>query len=154
MSYQLPTLGLGFFWQDLAVGQKFQTIKRTITETDLVNFISCTGMLEVIFIDSTYDGAIKGRPIPGALTYGLIEGILMQTMVQGTGLALLEVNKKMIAPVIVGDTVWAEVTITDIKPTSKNNRAVVTSFIDVKNQRNEVVISYTAKRLLAGKKGE
>ena len=40
-----PLLGHGFFWQDLEVGQKFQTFNRTVTETDLVNFISCTGML-------------------------------------------------------------------------------------------------------------
>ncbi|MDO5679104.1 MAG: acyl dehydratase [Pelistega sp.] len=146
-----PTLGLGFYWQDLKEGQVFQTIRRTITETDIVNLISCTGMLEVIFIDTTYDGAIQGRPAPGALTYGIIEGILMQTMVQGTGLALLEVHKKMLAPVVAGDTVWAEVTITGVKPTSKKNRAVVSSHVDVKNQRGEVVISYDVKRMLAGR---
>ena len=146
-----PTLGLGFYWQDLKEGQVFQTIRRTITETDIVNFISCTGMLEVIFIDTTYDGAIQGRPAPGALTYGIIEGILMQTMVQGTGLALLVVHKKMLAPVVAGDTVGAWVTITGVKATSKKNRAVVSSHVDVKNQRGEVVISYDVKRMLAGR---
>lgn len=28
-------------------------------------------------------------------------------------------------PVLVGDTIWANVTVTGIKPTSKNNRAVI-----------------------------
>ncbi|MCC2595752.1 MaoC family dehydratase [Pusillimonas sp. MFBS29] len=151
MSHTLPTLGRGYYWQELKAGQRFQTFRRTITETDLVNFISTTGMLETIFIDTTYEGAIKGRPVPGALTYGLIEGLLMQGMIQGTGLALLEVHKKMLAPVMVGDTVRAEVEVTLVRPTSTGNRAIVESRIDVKNQRNEDVITYTATRMLAGK---
>lgn len=151
---ELPTLGRGFYWQDLTVGQRFKTFRRTITETDIVNFISVTGMLEVIFIDATYEaGAIQGRPAPGALTYTLIEGLLMQGMVQGTGLALLEVHKKALAPVLAGDTVEAEVEITGIRPTSQHNRAVVASRIDVFNQRREQVMTYTATRLLAGRGG-
>src|SRR5690606_31396879 len=146
-----PMLGRGFYWQELSVGQRFQTFRRTITETDIVNFISVTGMLEAIFIDTTFEeGAMKGRPAPGALTYGIIEGFVMQSMVQGTGLAMLEVHKKALAPVVAGDTVWAEIEVTDVRPTSRNNRAVVTPRIDVKNQRGTDVMTYTAVRLLAG----
>jgi hypothetical protein len=146
-------LGAGYTWQELSVGQRFRTFRRTITETDIINFVSVTGMLETIFIDRTFaHGAMKGRPAPGGLTYGLIEGLLMQGMVQGTGLALLEVHKKMLHPVVAGDTVWAEVEVTAIKPTSKNNRAVVTSRIDVKNQDGIDVMTYTAVRMLAGER--
>ena len=60
-----PLLGHGFFWQDLQPGQQFQTFLRTVTETDLVNFISVTGMLEQIFIDAEGAAdAIGGRPVP------------------------------------------------------------------------------------------
>ena len=146
-------LGAGYTWQELSVGQRFRTFRRTITETDIINFISVTGMLETIFIDRTFShGAMKGRPAPGGLTYGLIEGLLMQGMVQGTGLALLEVHKKILQPVIAGDTVWAEVEVTGIRPTSKHNRAVVTSRVDVKNQNNVDVMTYTAVRMLAGER--
>ncbi len=146
-------LGAGYTWQELSVGQRFRTFRRTITETDIINFISVTGMLETIFIDRTFaHGAMKGRPAPSGLTYGLIEGLLMQGMVQGTGLALLEVHKKMLHPVVAGDTVWAEVEVTAIKPTSKLNRAVVTSRIDVKNQDGVDVMTYTATRMLAGER--
>ncbi|NYT23734.1 MaoC family dehydratase [Alcaligenaceae bacterium] len=147
-----PLLGRGFYWQELTVGQRFQTFRRTITETDIVNFISVTGMLEAIFIDTTFEhGAMKGRPAPGALTYGIIEGFVMQSMVQGTGLAMLEVHKKALAPVVAGDTIWAEIEVTDVRPTSKHNRAIVTSRIDVKNQHGTDVMTYTAVRMLAGK---
>ena len=147
-----PRMGQGFVWQDLQVGQQLRTFRRTVTETDLVNFINTTGMLEAIFIEDGYDGgAIRGRPVPGALTYTLIEGFILQSMIQGTGLAMLELHQKILGPVVVGDTIEALVEVTDIKPTSKGGRAVVTSRIEVYNQRQEQVMVYTAVRLLAGR---
>ena len=151
---ELPTLGQGFYWQDLQAGQKFRTYRRTITETDLVNFISVTGMLEAIFIDAHYSagaGAIKGRVVPAALTYSLIEGLLFQSMIQGTGLASLELHKKALKPVFVGDSVWATVEVTAIRPTSKENRAIVSSRVEVFNQRDEAVLTYDVTRMLAGR---
>jgi 3-hydroxybutyryl-CoA dehydratase len=147
-------LGQGAYWQDLSVGQKFRTLRRTVTETDLVNFISVTGMLEAIFIDASFEhGAMAGRPVPAALTQGLIEGLLLQTMIQGTGLALLEMSMRTHKPVTVNDTIWAKVVVTEVKPTSKGNRAVVTSAIQVFNREGDLVLSYEAKRLLAGRPG-
>lgn len=147
-----PLLGQGFHWQDLSVGQTFRTFRRTITETDLVNFISCTGMLEAIFIDAEFDGgAIAGRPVPGALTYTLIEGFILQTMIQGTGLAMLELHQKILHPVRVGDTIHARITVTEVRPTSAKGRAVVNSDITVFNQHEIEVMHYSATRLLAGR---
>jgi acyl dehydratase len=148
----LPRLGQGYVWQDLAVGQRLRTFARTVTEADLVNFIGVTGMLEAIFIEEGYAGAaMAGRPVPGALTYALIEGFILQTMIQGTGLAMLELHQKILAPVLVGDTIEAQIEVTGIKPTSKSGRAVVDSRIDVFNQRGVLVMTYTATRLLAGR---
>ena len=147
----LPRLGQGFYWQDLQVGQKFRTFQRTVTETDLVQFISVTGMLEAIFIDADHEGAMSGRPVPAALTYTLIEGLLLQSMIQGTGLAMLELVQKILAPVRVGDRIGAVVEITGIRPTSRHGRAIVDSHIEVYNQRGEHVMHYEAKRMLAGR---
>jgi len=145
-------LGRGFYWQEIKAGDRFRTYRRTVTESDLVNFISATGMLEAIFIDAQYEhGAMRGRPVPAALTSGLIEGLLFQTMVQGTGLALLEFSLKTHGPVVVNDTIYGVVEVEEVKPTSKNNRAVVTSRVEVFNQRDELVLSYSVKRLLAGR---
>lgn len=153
MDTHLPRLGQGFYWQDLAVGQRFRTFARTVTEADLVNFIGVTGMLEAIFIEDGFaDAAMPGRPVPGALTYALIEGFILQTMIQGTGLAMLELHQKILAPVRVGDTIDATVEVVAIRPTSRSGRAVVTSRIDVFNQHRTPVMTYTATRLLAGRR--
>jgi acyl dehydratase len=147
-------IGQGFYWQDLVVGQAFDTWRRTITEADLVNFIGCTGMLEAIFIEEGYaGGAIKGRPVPSALTYTIIEGFILQSMIQGTGLAMLELTQKIHGPVCVGDTIGARIVVTAVRPTSKHDRAVVTSDIEVVNQHGACVMTYTATRLLAGRPG-
>jgi 3-hydroxybutyryl-CoA dehydratase len=151
MNIETERLGQGPYWQDTQVGQKFQTFRRTIREADFVNFISATGMLEEIFIDATHDGAMGGGAVPGALTYSYIEGMLMQTLIQGTGKAMLELALKIHAPVRVGDTIWADVEVTGVRPTSKSGRAVVDSDVRVFNQRNELVISYSARRLIAGR---
>ncbi|GAP34308.1 MaoC family dehydratase [Piscinibacter sakaiensis] len=151
---ELPRFGQGMYFQDLHVGQRMRTFRRTVTETDLVNFINVTGMLEAIFIDADYSaesGAIGGRVVPAALTYTLIEGLLFQSMIQGTGLAMLELVQKALAPVFVGDSVWAVVEVTGIRPTSKGHRAIVDSRIDVYNQRGEQVMTYDARRMLAGR---
>ncbi|WP_297836986.1 MaoC family dehydratase [Pseudomonas sp.] len=151
MHNEIPLLGQGPFWQALDVGQRFRTFRRTVTEADLVNFIGATGQTEVIFIDADFPGAIKGgRPVPSALTYSLIEGILMQTLLQNVGLALLELHQVIKAPVLVNDSVYAVVEITDIRPTSKSGRAVVTQQVTVFNQNAVTVMEYSVKRLLAG----
>jgi 3-hydroxybutyryl-CoA dehydratase len=152
----MQTIGLGFTWEQLVAGQQFRTINRTITETDLVLFTGVTGMLETIFIDRTFGaqkGAIQGQFVPAALTYSLIEGLLCQSMIQGTGLAMLELKKQIKAPVRVGDTIHGEIQILSVRPTSSGNRGIVVSKIDVKNQKDEVVMTYEATRMLAGAAG-
>src|SRR5712675_1496025 len=143
----MQTLGLGFTWEQLSPGQRFRTLNRTLTETDLVMFTGVTGMLETIFIDRTFGGkgAIEGQFVPAALTY---------SMIQGTGLAMLELKKQVLAPVRVGDTVHGEIEVVSVRPTSKGNRGIVVSKIDVKNQHNEVVMTYEATRMLAGRSAQ
>jgi 3-hydroxybutyryl-CoA dehydratase len=152
MSNDILQLGQGFYWQDLTIGQRFRTHRRTLTEADLVGFIGVTGMLEAIFIDATpLPGGISGRPVPALLTTAIIEGFIFQSMIQGTGLALLESTTKAIGPVRVGDTIYAIVEVAGVKPTSKGNRAIVDSTINVFNQHDDPVLVYTARRLLAGR---
>jgi 3-hydroxybutyryl-CoA dehydratase len=150
----MQTLGLGFTWEEFSPGQRFRTLNRTVTETDLVMFTGITGMLETVFVDHTFGakkGAIQGQFVPAVLTHSLIEGLICQSMIQGTGLAMLELKLQAPAPVRVGDTVHGEIEITSVRPTSKGNRGIVVSRIEVKNQRDEVVLVYESTRMMAGR---
>jgi 3-hydroxybutyryl-CoA dehydratase len=144
-------IGRGLFWQDLSVGQKFRTYCRTVTETDLVQFVTLTGMIDSTFLDATSAGPMGGRAVPAALTHALIEGFIVQSLIRGTGIAMLACSQEAMAPVRVNDTIHASIEITAIRPTSTHNRAIVDSVISIFNQNEIVVLRYTSKRMLAGR---
>ena len=154
----MKTLGLGLYWNDLEVGEQFKTLNRTVTEPDIVNFIGVTGMVETLFTDLTFGdhggGPMGGRVAPAALVYTMTEGLLVQSTMQTTGLALLEVEKKVLAPVFAGDTIHAEVEVTAVRPTSKGNRGIVTTINNVINQTGDKVIEYRAVRMMAARPAE
>ena len=72
-------------------------------------------------------------------------------MIRGTDLAMLELAQKIQASVVVGDTVGAEVEVTGLSPTSRHDRVIVDSTITVFSQSGEKVMTYTAKRMRAGR---
>jgi acyl dehydratase len=152
----MKLLGHGMYWQDMPVGAKFKTYGRTITETDIVNFISCTGFLEVLFTDMEFvreHSAIKGRLAPGALIYALGEGLTMLGTIQGTGLAFLGMEMDVKGPTFAGDTIHVEIEVIEQRPASKGGRGLVRTRNSIINQKGETVLIYTPLRLMAGREG-
>jgi acyl dehydratase len=150
----MDTVGLGFYWDDLKVGYKFKTVGRTVTEADITIFVGVTGMTEVLFTNIEFtkkESPIGGRPAPGALVYSFAEGLLVQSTMQGTGLAFLECEFKVLKPVSAGDTIHVECEVVSIKPTSKGNRGIVRTENRVVNQRGEVVVTYNPLRMMKGR---
>ena len=144
----------GLTFEQMPVGQVFRTARRTVTETDLVNFITWGGFHEPLFWDASHagDSGYTGRLIPGAMTYCLAEGLLLQTNVlHGTGLAFMSMELTVRRPVYVGDTLCAVVETTGSRPASTGARGVVTSRVSVRNQRDEEVLVYTPVRLIRGR---
>ena len=150
----MKLLGQGLHWDEIKVGDSFRTHGRTITETDIVNFINCTGMLEVLFTDAEFraeHSVIKGRVAPAALAYAIAEGMLFVTLIQATGLAFLHAEIDVKGPVLAGDTIHVELEVTEIRPTTKGDgRGLVRTCNRIVNQRGETVIVYTPLRLLKG----
>ena len=152
----MKLLGHGMYWQDMPVGAKFKTYGRTITETDIVNFISCTGFLEVLFTDMEYvreHSAIKGRLAPGALVYALGEGLTMLGTIQGTGLAFLHMEMDVKGPTFAGDTIHVEIEVIEQRPASKGGRGLVRTRNTIINQKGDTVLVYAPLRLMAGREG-
>ncbi|MDP3139261.1 MAG: MaoC family dehydratase [Burkholderiaceae bacterium] len=146
---KLETLGLGLGWRDMPVGRKFRTVGRTITEADLVNFISATGMVEVLFTNVTYQEVIKGRLVPGALVYSYAEGLLIQATMQSVGLAFLDMELTMKGPTRVGDTIHVEVEVIESRPSkSRPGLALVRTRNQVVRQDGGVALVYTPLRML------
>ena len=96
MENEVKLLGMGPYWDDLSVGDRFRSAGRTLTETDLVNFVNLSWLTEELFTN-TEDRehmAIAGRVVPAALVYSCAEGLLLP-MIQGTGLAFLNATLKV-----------------------------------------------------------
>ena len=151
----LETVGLGIHWEDLPVGRKFKTVGRTITETDLVNFITLTGMLEVLFTNTEFiakESAIKGRVVPGALAYTMAEGLLIQSILQGVGLAFLNMELDVKAPTFVGDTIHVECEVIEcIESKKRPGLGLVRTRNQIVKQDGTVVVVYTPLRMVKGK---
>lgn len=150
----IPPLVRGLTYEEMAAGQIFRTARRTITEADLVAFVTWGGFNEPLFWDASHaaDGGYTGRLVPGALTYCIAEGLVLQTNVlHGTGLAFLHMELTIQRPVYVGDTLYAVVETTASRPSSTPGRGVVTSRIAVRNQHDEDVLVYTPVRLIRGR---
>lgn len=148
----METMGLGLFFEDLTLGRSFKSIGRTITETDIINFVTCTGMTEVLFTNhefQAHESDIKGRVSPGALVFTFIEGLLTQSTMQHTGFAFLEMDLQIKGPTVAGDTVHVEVEVIEARRSaSRPNRGIVRTRNVVKNQRGEVVMIYTPVRMV------
>ncbi|GGH44121.1 acyl dehydratase [Frigidibacter albus] len=150
----MKLLGEGFHWDELTVGDSFRTFGRTVTETDIVNFVSAVGMLESLFLDAEYraaHSAIAGRPAPAALVYALAEGLTLNATAQGTGLAFLHMELNVEGPVMQGDTIHVEIEVIEVRAARKDNRGLVRTRNRIVNQRGECVITYTPLRLMAGR---
>ena len=153
MSNSLPMIH-GYTYEDMVVGSRFLTAKRTVTETDLINFVTLFGFNEPLFWDASYatSAGYSGRLCPGALTYAIAEGLVIQThILHGTGLAFLGMNLEVKKPVFVGDTLYAAVEVESTRPASKGSKGIVTSRVSVYNQRDEEVLVYCPVRLIRGK---
>jgi len=148
----MVVVGRGYAFEDLRVGFRFKTHRRTIAEADVAAFINLTWLTEELFAVVENEAgdsgrAIQGRPVPGALVYSFAEGLLLPTM-QDTGLAFLNCTLDVKGPTVVGDTIHVECEVAEQRLASRGERGLVRFANKVVNQRGETVLEYNPLRLL------
>ena len=152
----METIGLGLPFEDLPVGRKFKTIGRTITEADIINYVNCTGLTEVLFTDAEYrrqESVIQGRFAPAMLAYALAEGLLAQATLQHTGLAFLNMELNVHNPVFAGDTIHVEAEVIEARVSrSRPDRGLVRTRNEVVKQDGTKVLTYTPLRMVKCRK--
>jgi acyl dehydratase len=142
----------GVTFEKHKVGDVHRTLARTVSETDIVNFVNQCGFTEPLFMDMEYvkrESVFGRRAAPGALTFSLSEGLVMQTgLIHGTAMAWLGGELRVVAPVLEGDTIRVEIEVADKRQTKKADRGIVTYRHRVLNQRDEVVLEATIQRMI------
>ena len=146
----MRTRGLTF--EEHEIGAVYETLGRTVSDADLSAFVNLCGFNEPLFMDMEFvarESVFKGRPAPGAFTFCLSEGLVMQTgLIHGTGMSYLGSDIRIVAPVLAGDTIRVKVSVTAKRETSKLDRGIVTYTHQVTNQRGELVLEAIIKRMI------
>src|SRR5258708_39785233 len=131
----LPIVGRGFCFEDLRLGFRFRTHRRTIAEADLSSFVNVSWLTEELFtVEDDSARAIKGRAVPAALVYSFAEGLLLPTM-QDTGLAFLNATLDVKGPTRAGDTIHVAAEAIEHRLNSKVDRGMMRFANRVGNQR-------------------
>jgi acyl dehydratase len=142
----------GLTYEQHEIGAGHETLARTVSEADICAFVNLCGFNEPLFMDMEYvarESVFKGRPAPGAFTFALSEGLIMQTgLIHGTGMSYLGGEIRIVAPVLAGDTIRVRVVVADKRETKKPDRGIVTYRHEVVNQRGELVLEATVRRLI------
>jgi len=142
----------GLTYEQHEIGARYETLGRTVGDADISAFVNLCGFNEPLFMDMEFvasESVFKGRPAPGAFTFCLSEGLIMQTgLIHGTGMSYLGGEIRIAAPVLAGDTIHVAVTITEKRETKKPDRGIVTYRHEVTNQRGETVLEATVRRMI------
>jgi acyl dehydratase len=145
----------GLYFEEFTLGQKIVTVGRTIAESDIFTFAGLSGDFNQIHTDAEF---AKTTPFGQRVAHGLLgvsitSGLAMRTgVLEGTVIAFREISEwKFSKPVFIGDTIHAEMTVTETKPLTRMGGGSVTIVFDVKNQKDETVMKGTWVVLVASK---
>ncbi|MGA2411826.1 MAG: MaoC family dehydratase N-terminal domain-containing protein [Candidatus Binataceae bacterium] len=141
------------YFDDWKVGDRIETLGRTVGDAEISQFVALGGFFEELFISSEYVAKRSLYPkrfAPGALIFSFTEGlIILSGCIHGVGLALVSVDKMTFKrPLFAGDTMKVIVEVTAARPTSKPDRGIVKFHHRVVNQHGEDVMECEVKRML------
>ena len=110
---------MAYYIEDLQPGMTACTAK-TVTEADIILFAGISTDVNPAHLDEEYAKGTMfgGRIAHGMLSAGFISAVLANKL-PGPGTIYLGQNLKFKAPVRIGDTVTAKVTVTALDPAKK-----------------------------------
>ena len=153
VSDKMAAMAIEWYFDDFEVGQVHTTMGRTVTETDVVTFVTFGGIFEELFINAEFareHSVFEGRAVPGLLILVFAEGLYIQAGRSHKGRAFLGLDElRITAPVVVGDTLWVDATVEEARPSeSRPGFGVLVLRHRVRNQRGVEVMTYKTARLV------
>ena len=143
---QAPKDWRGRFYEDFAVGDVFRSrLGRTVTDTDNIWFTCLTLNTNQIHFNVPYAERTQfGKPlVNSAFTLALITGMTVPDTSENAAANLAWTDITLPKPVFVGDTLWAESEILDLRESRSNpSVGIVSMRCRGINQRREVVIEF------------
>lgn len=136
-------LSRGLYFEEFEVGKKIETDGRTITEADVTNFAGLSGDFNPLHTNAVFaaDTPFEQRVAHGALIFSIATGLAYRMrFMEKTGIAFRSIDDwKFSLPVFIGDTIYCEMEVTELKPAPRLGGGLVTLTLKVINQHGKVV---------------
>lgn len=122
----------GYYLEDLQVGMS-DSFAKTVTEADVILFAGITGDSNPIHINEEFAAQtmFKGRIVHGEFSGGLISAVL-GTRLPGPGSIFINQSLRFKAPVRIGETVTATVTVREVN--TERRRVILDTQCTVKDK--------------------
>ncbi|HUF92267.1 MAG TPA: MaoC/PaaZ C-terminal domain-containing protein [Candidatus Limnocylindria bacterium] len=129
------------YFDDIEVGEEYESPGRTVTETDIVIFAGLSGDYNILHTDAEFmKQSIFGERIAhGLLGLSIQAGLFTRATLPYATIALAGLRWKFKGPIRIGDTIRLRARVAAKQETDKPERGVVTLERRVLNQRDEVV---------------
>jgi acyl dehydratase len=141
-----------WYFEDFEVGQTHTTMGRTLTDADVMTFVGFSGIWEEIFVNAQYareQTIFKARVVPGLCVLVVVEGLYVLTGHTHHGRAYLGLDElRLVAPVVCGDTIRAQVTVQSLRPTKRAGHGILALAHRVLNQDDAEVMTYKTTRMM------
>lgn len=131
----------GLYFEEFEIGVVLRTRGRTITESDLVQFAALTGDYNPMHTDAEYskDSFMDARVAHGMLSLSYAIGQAYQLgILERTVLGFRGLEMKFSNPVYIGDTIHAELKVTECKPAGRLGGGVVTLDLRIIKQDGKI----------------
>lgn len=142
-------------YDEYRIGEVFESYGRTITEADLVNFTCFAGLKLPMFIDEEFSAKhslYRTRVAPGLMTASIGAGMLEDILGKYTLAALGLDRFKFSAPVKIGDTLHARITVTGMKDHRDGDKGILSVQIEMVNQAKVAALVFHGAFMM--RKGE
>jgi len=129
------------FFDEIALGEEYESPGRTVTESDIVMFAGLSGDYNVLHTDAELmKQSIFGERIAhGLLCLAIQSGLFARATQAYATLAFVGLRWKFKVPVKIGDTIRLRAKVIARKDLSDPGRGLVTLQRTLLNQRDEVV---------------
>lgn len=131
----------GLYFEEFEIGDQVESLGRTITETDVVNFASLSGDWNLIHTDAEYckNEMFKQRVAHGLLILSVASGQAVRLgFMEDTVMAFRGLEWKFSKPVFINDTIRLRVTVDEKKEMRRMGGGLVMFKMEVVNQHDEV----------------
>jgi 3-hydroxybutyryl-CoA dehydratase len=128
-------------FDDLVVGDEWESPRRTVTETDVVLFAGLSGDFNPLHVDhSSAGGNPFGRPVAhGLLGLAIATGLMSQAPRVDTLAFLAILEWKFHRPIVFGDTIHALSIVVSLERQARGRRGIVTWHRKILNQDGHLV---------------